>query len=399
MAADGGGGEHAGAGKVAPEKSNDATASAPGHGHGHGDDDEQGHTTREHRQQFSTGLCDCCDDRAGCCYACCCAPCLMMEMRALREGRDFSVAEKRWGIGVALASGASQLVLTCMDRADARAVYDLGSWTWSDALLACCCGPCSTCQTAREHYARFPDHPRPGYDGCCACGACAIQYNLPVPPVDASGCAESSHGASGRRGKSSRRERSAPRASFNYPMDIPDEGNGTAGAKATARSTALVLFTIYIVVAGILLVQIVVGSGSNQGDLTSFAGMAMLALLLRHALADNETRKVEVYYWIHVLTTIGWIVRLLTTVVVFFSQGEKGAHLVQLLAFAIVVAAASLQWFALSRYRQGTMAAGFWFVPPIQIGDEEAPSPGATRSAATASSSHDSYDDYGLYSY
>ncbi|XP_020221656.1 protein PLANT CADMIUM RESISTANCE 2 isoform X2 [Cajanus cajan] len=100
--------------------------------------------------QWSTGLCDCCSDRANCCITCWC-PCVTF-------GRVTEIVDK--GSTSCGASGALYTLIccvigcaclySCFYRSKMRRQYGLKGNACTDCLLHCCCEYCVLCQEYRE---------------------------------------------------------------------------------------------------------------------------------------------------------------------------------------------------------------------------------------------------------
>ena len=272
----------------------------------------------------------------------------------------------------------SPILLACLERTDAKYTYNLGPMTGMDKLAACYCMPCTTCQSAREHFTRFPDDPRPEtHFLCCHCG---VEYNAALDDGSLSPSSPSApRGWAMRRGKSSLRGRvqdlEAGRGGgdemeglFGFPMDIPHAEVGSESPRTSASRLAWVLLMAYVAAFVFLLAQLVLGAGgtaSQDGGL--FLGAAYLQYLLTSALARNDTRKVEVFYVIHLSAVITWCIRFLFAGYAYVSGTSKGSELARAVVFFLLFALALVQFLFLRSYRNAIIASSLWFVPPKQI--------------------------------
>ncbi|XP_062288597.1 cornifelin homolog B-like [Scomber scombrus] len=91
--------------------------------------------------QWSSGICDCCDDMRDCCCAFWCCPCF-----ACRTSRQ-------WGQCLCLplldAFGCIPPVTMSM-RVSVRYHYGIQGNLCRDCVFSCCCSPCVWCQISRE---------------------------------------------------------------------------------------------------------------------------------------------------------------------------------------------------------------------------------------------------------
>ncbi|XP_020679178.1 cell number regulator 2-like [Dendrobium catenatum] len=99
---------------------------------------------------WSTGLCNCCDDKSNCCVTCCC-PCITF-------GRIAEIVDR--GSSSCGTSGALYALIcfvtgcpwfySCFYRSRMRSQYSLKKSPCNDCLLHFCCEHCALCQEYRE---------------------------------------------------------------------------------------------------------------------------------------------------------------------------------------------------------------------------------------------------------
>ncbi|KAG9335532.1 hypothetical protein JZ751_004559 [Albula glossodonta] len=96
--------------------------------------------------QWNSGICDCWDDKANCCFACWCFPCFAC-MTAREYGQCLCLP-------LLDACGIVPPV-TFAIRVSMRERYGITGTMCNDCLYATCCRPCSWCQMSREMKMRY----------------------------------------------------------------------------------------------------------------------------------------------------------------------------------------------------------------------------------------------------
>ncbi|XP_062870473.1 cornifelin homolog [Trichomycterus rosablanca] len=95
--------------------------------------------------EWSSGICDCYDDKAECCFACCCCPCFAC------------IKTEEYGQCLCLPlldiCGCVRPVTWTM-RVSMRHRYGIKGTHCNDCLIATCCTSCAWCQMAREMKSR-----------------------------------------------------------------------------------------------------------------------------------------------------------------------------------------------------------------------------------------------------
>ncbi|KAG0457020.1 hypothetical protein HPP92_021857 [Vanilla planifolia] len=100
--------------------------------------------------QWSTGLCDCCDDSGNCCLTCCC-PCITFGRIAEIVDRGSTSCGTSGALYVLIAAVTGcQCFYSCAYRTKLRALYALPEEPCNDCLIHCCCESCALCQAYRE---------------------------------------------------------------------------------------------------------------------------------------------------------------------------------------------------------------------------------------------------------
>ncbi|XP_023685039.1 cornifelin homolog B-like [Paramormyrops kingsleyae] len=95
---------------------------------------------------WSSGICDCCQDKADCCFAFWCLPCYACRTsRAHGECLCLPLLD---------VCGIVPPITYAM-RVSVRRHYGIRDTMCNDCLYATFCGPCTWCQISREMKARF----------------------------------------------------------------------------------------------------------------------------------------------------------------------------------------------------------------------------------------------------
>ncbi|KAF7643402.1 hypothetical protein LDENG_00240330 [Lucifuga dentata] len=93
------------------------------------------------QDEWTSGICDCCDDMKDCCFAFWCCPCFACKV------------SKSYGQCLCLPlldiCGLIPPVSMSM-RVSMRQRYGIRGSMWNDCLCATCCAPCVWCQMSRE---------------------------------------------------------------------------------------------------------------------------------------------------------------------------------------------------------------------------------------------------------
>ncbi|XP_051579361.1 cornifelin homolog B-like [Myxocyprinus asiaticus] len=91
--------------------------------------------------QWSSGICDCCDDMKSCCFAFWCFPCF-----ACVTARNYGEC-----LCLPLLDGSGFIPpITLSMRVSARNRYGIQGTICNDLIHSIFCGPCVWCQMARE---------------------------------------------------------------------------------------------------------------------------------------------------------------------------------------------------------------------------------------------------------
>ncbi|PKA63105.1 Protein plant cadmium resistance 2 [Apostasia shenzhenica] len=99
---------------------------------------------------WSTGLCDCCDDKSNCCVTCWC-PCITFGQIAEIVDRGSSSCGSSGALyGLICLITGFQCIYSCFYRSKMRRQYSLRESPCGDCLIHCCCEPCALCQEYRE---------------------------------------------------------------------------------------------------------------------------------------------------------------------------------------------------------------------------------------------------------
>lgn len=99
--------------------------------------------------QWSTGLCDCFQDKGDSCFALCCLPVYTCKVT--------------WSVGACPCLPLLDCI-SCVPpaslamRASVRERYGIQGGVWSDCFYGCCCYPLSWCQISRELKRRAAVH-------------------------------------------------------------------------------------------------------------------------------------------------------------------------------------------------------------------------------------------------
>ncbi|XP_029135480.1 plac8 onzin related protein 4 [Labrus bergylta] len=91
--------------------------------------------------QWTSGICDCLQDLPQCCLSCWCSPCFACKT-AHEAGECLCLP-------LLDACGLIPPINTAL-RVSVRQRYGIEGTVFKDCVYACCCGPCSWCQIARE---------------------------------------------------------------------------------------------------------------------------------------------------------------------------------------------------------------------------------------------------------
>ncbi|XP_049425038.1 cornifelin homolog B-like isoform X2 [Epinephelus fuscoguttatus] len=95
--------------------------------------------------EWTSGICDCCQDLPQCCLAFWCLPCFACKT-------SFEAGECVC-LPLLDAYGLIPPITTAL-RVSVRTRYGIEGTVCNDCVIACCCGPCNWCQLAREIKAR-----------------------------------------------------------------------------------------------------------------------------------------------------------------------------------------------------------------------------------------------------
>ncbi|XP_065146846.1 cornifelin homolog [Paramisgurnus dabryanus] len=112
-----------------------------------------------HRNPWSSGLCDCCEDMNSCCYAFWCCPCFACSTTGeLGESPCLPLLDL-FGPGFLAALGFPVCVppVTLGMRVAVRHKYEIVGSICEDIMVSCCCIWCSWCQMSRE----IKEHKKP----------------------------------------------------------------------------------------------------------------------------------------------------------------------------------------------------------------------------------------------
>ncbi|KAK1800720.1 hypothetical protein P4O66_005911, partial [Electrophorus voltai] len=102
--------------------------------------------------EWSSGLCQCCEDMDSCCYAYWCCPCFACSTTSeFREAMCLPLIDIL-GPGLLEASGMAVCVppVTLSMRAAVRNKYEIRGSMFEDIMISCFCIWCSWCQMHRE---------------------------------------------------------------------------------------------------------------------------------------------------------------------------------------------------------------------------------------------------------
>ncbi|KQK16790.1 cell number regulator 2 [Brachypodium distachyon] len=101
---------------------------------------------------WSTGICDCLDDRQNCVYTCFC-PCFTYGMVAEivdRGATSGSASAVLYGFVASVTGCLMHWMYSCFNRNKMRAQYGLHGNPLLDGLAHCAMEPCALCQEYRE---------------------------------------------------------------------------------------------------------------------------------------------------------------------------------------------------------------------------------------------------------
>ncbi|XP_055054724.1 cornifelin homolog B [Misgurnus anguillicaudatus] len=91
--------------------------------------------------QWSTGICNCCDDIPECCFSFFCFPCFACST-ARKHGECLCLPLLDF-------TGCIPPITLAM-RVSVRSRYGIQGTIFNDCLYSACCGPCVWCQMSRE---------------------------------------------------------------------------------------------------------------------------------------------------------------------------------------------------------------------------------------------------------
>eukprot|EP01098_Paradermamoeba_levis_P004486 TRINITY_DN1918_c0_g1_i3.p1 TRINITY_DN1918_c0_g1~~TRINITY_DN1918_c0_g1_i3.p1 ORF type:complete len:127 (-),score=17.09 TRINITY_DN1918_c0_g1_i3:186-512(-) len=97
---------------------------------------------------WSTGICDCCQDYESCLCAWCC-PCHQFGKNMAMFGNDSDYCAYCCG-WYCLSMFACSCLLGCLKRGEIRAKYDIAGNACGDCCCHYCCMCCALAQEARE---------------------------------------------------------------------------------------------------------------------------------------------------------------------------------------------------------------------------------------------------------
>ncbi|KAL5726263.1 hypothetical protein ACHQM5_009318 [Ranunculus cassubicifolius] len=113
--------------------------------------------------EWSTGLCDCCDDPSNCCMTCCC-PCITFGRIAEVVDRGTTTCGIAGVIYYALSTVGCACLYSMSYRTKLRGLYSLNDAPCGDFFVHCFCESCALCQEYRELKIRGTD-PLIGWQG------------------------------------------------------------------------------------------------------------------------------------------------------------------------------------------------------------------------------------------
>ncbi|PKA56024.1 Protein plant cadmium resistance 2 [Apostasia shenzhenica] len=100
--------------------------------------------------QWSSGLCDCCDDTGSCCLTFWC-PCITFGRIAEIVDRGSTSCGTAGALYMLIAAVTGcQCIYSCSYRSKLRMLYTLPESPCNDCLTHCCCETCALCQAYRE---------------------------------------------------------------------------------------------------------------------------------------------------------------------------------------------------------------------------------------------------------
>ncbi|CAM8926893.1 hypothetical protein QQ045_022164 [Rhodiola kirilowii] len=111
--------------------------------------------------EWTTGLCGCCEDSSNCCITCCC-PCITFGQNAEILERGATSCPASGAIFFALSYVGWAFLYSCSYRSKLRKAYSLPAEPCADVLVHCFCSPCAICQEYRELKNRGVD-PKAGW--------------------------------------------------------------------------------------------------------------------------------------------------------------------------------------------------------------------------------------------
>ncbi|KAG0489184.1 hypothetical protein HPP92_007995 [Vanilla planifolia] len=99
---------------------------------------------------WSTGLCNCCDDKSICCLTCCC-PCITFgKIAGIVDRGSSSCGTSSALYALICVMTGGHCIYSCFYRSKMRAQYSLREAPCTDCIVHCCCEPCALCQEYRE---------------------------------------------------------------------------------------------------------------------------------------------------------------------------------------------------------------------------------------------------------
>ncbi|KAF6139084.1 hypothetical protein GIB67_010810 [Kingdonia uniflora] len=107
------------------------------------------HQVRAYTEQWSTGLCHCCDDPANCIITCFC-PCITFGQISEIVNRGSKGCARSGALYVLLGFACLPCLYSCFYRSKLRGQYDLEEAPCVDCLVHFCCEFCALCQEYRE---------------------------------------------------------------------------------------------------------------------------------------------------------------------------------------------------------------------------------------------------------
>uniref|UniRef100_A0A667ZCB9 Placenta-specific gene 8 protein-like n=1 Tax=Myripristis murdjan TaxID=586833 RepID=A0A667ZCB9_9TELE len=97
--------------------------------------------TTTYSNKWTSGICDCFEDLPQCCLACWCLPCF--TCKTSHEAGECVCLPLLDAYGLIPP-------MTLSLRVSVRQRYGIEGTICQDCMYACCCGPCTWCQIARE---------------------------------------------------------------------------------------------------------------------------------------------------------------------------------------------------------------------------------------------------------